>query len=257
NACDPQPQGAGPVTTPDTAQDFLANSQYDDIANGAATPQGYSLVFQDLRGATQQNGYLGYYTLNSYDTIKCQQYCDSTSTCTAFNTYIERDPSVEPGDGCTNPASTVPYKCSLYGLPVSNATATNTGQWRADFQVVITGSNGYVKNAPPPSYSGFTGPQSLGGAIDVPVNEGNGSYQGVKIYPGPYDPGQCAAACQATSNCNFVNSYILSKNNSPVGTYCSFYDRAWSSSYATNYGQYDQEGDYYSVSSSYSYTLSN
>ena len=59
NACDTQPQGAGPKTSPDTAQDFLNNDQYSQIANGAATPQGYSLVFQDLNGATQQNGYLG------------------------------------------------------------------------------------------------------------------------------------------------------------------------------------------------------
>lgn len=59
NACDAQPQGAGPATTPDTAEAFLANGQYADIQNGAPVPQGYSLVFQNLQSATQQNGYLG------------------------------------------------------------------------------------------------------------------------------------------------------------------------------------------------------
>lgn len=89
------------------------------------------------------------------------------------------------------------------------------------------------------------------------------------MYSGPYDPSQCAAACQATTQydhdhprsdgtydaCNFFNSYILSENNSPIGTYCSYYTKAWGRSYATNTGQYDGNGNYYSVSSSYSYTL--
>ena len=59
NACDAQPRGAGPATSPDTAEAFLANGQYADIQNNAPVPQGYSLVFQNLQGATQQNGYLG------------------------------------------------------------------------------------------------------------------------------------------------------------------------------------------------------
>ncbi|KAF2163947.1 hypothetical protein M409DRAFT_57053 [Zasmidium cellare ATCC 36951] len=269
-ACDPQKAGAAPVTSPDTASAFLANANYTTIQANAPVPQGYQIVFQNLQGATQQNGYLGYYTLSSYDTVKCQQYCDKASSCQAFNVYIERDPSVEPGTGCDNPPSTVNYKCSLYGLPVSNATATNTGQWRANFQVVITASNGYVKNAPPPSYTDFTGPTEFGGAINAPIKNGQSSYIGVKVFPGPYDPGQCAAACEAQTQydhdhprsdgtydpCNFFNSYILSKNNSPIGTYCSFYTQAWGKSYAVNTGQYDSNGIYYSVSSSYGYTLS-
>lgn len=91
----------------------------------------------------------------------------------------------------------------------------------------------------------------------------------MEIYPGPYDPSQCAAACQAQTQydhdhpasdgtydaCNFFNSYILSENDSPIGTYCSFYTQAWDKSYATNTGQYDSSGNYYSVASSYGYTL--
>ena len=36
------------------------------------------------------------YTLNSFDTVKCQQLCDSVQTCTAFNAYIERGKSKHP-----------------------------------------------------------------------------------------------------------------------------------------------------------------
>ena len=86
------------------------------------------------------------YTLKSYNTIQCQQYCDSASGCTAFNVYFERDPSVDPGNGCDDPASTVNIKCVLWGLPITADTATNRGQWRDNFEVVIAGSNGMLLN---------------------------------------------------------------------------------------------------------------
>ena len=111
-------------------------------AQNAPTPQGYTDVFTDLQGSMYQGGFLQLITLTSYDTIKCQQQCDAAAGCVAFNIYIERDPSLAPGPGCLEPASTINYKCTLYGLPISAATATNTGQPRGNFQVVITGSNG-------------------------------------------------------------------------------------------------------------------
>lgn len=55
--------------------------------------------------------------------------------------------------------------------------------------------------------------------------------------------------------CNFYASYVLSKNNVPEGTYCAYYNQPFDRSYATNNGQYDGEGNYYSVSQAYSYTL--
>lgn len=143
NACDPRPSGQGvPQTSPDTPDAFVNNVQYRNLAVDSFAPQGYVRNFTNLSAATQQDGYLGYYTLNGYDTIGCRQHCDATATCTAFNVYIERDPSVEPGAGCENPASSALIKCSLYGLPINAATAINDGQWQADFDVVIAGSNG-------------------------------------------------------------------------------------------------------------------
>lgn len=183
----------------------------------------------------------------------------------AFNVYIERDPSVIPGAGCDNPPSTTNYKCSLWSLGITSASATNTGQYQANFTVAITASNGYTKNTPPPSYANFTGPAELGGAIQANDN----SYITMNLFTGSFDPSQCAAACQSItaydkahlvtngtySACNFFNAYVISKNNVAEGTQCSYYTHSFGKSYSTNYGQYDSAGNYYSVSQSYSYTL--
>ncbi|KAJ9630673.1 hypothetical protein H2203_001196 [Taxawa tesnikishii (nom. ined.)] len=248
-----QAAGYAPVSSPDTVDAFLANQDYQTTASKAAVPQGYDQVFSNLQGSTSQGGYMGLYTMASYDTIKCQQYCDAAAGCTAFNVFIERDPSVNPADACPNPASAPQYRCTLWGLPICDDTATNKGQWREDFQVVVTASNGYVKLPQPP-----------------PLVNGVDTYIGNRIIQGPFDPSQCAAICQATTQfdaenladasgaykpCNFFVSYVVAKNNSPLGTYCAFYTQAWGSQYGTNNGQYDSEGNYYSVSQAYSYTL--
>ncbi len=88
------------------------------------------------------NSYLGLTTLQTYDTISCQQHCDAADLCTAFNIYIERDPSVKPATGCDNPSSITNFKCTLWGSGVTAAAAVNNGQYRDNFHVVITGSNG-------------------------------------------------------------------------------------------------------------------
>lgn len=121
------------------------------IASNAATPQGYSLVFENLIGSCNANTYLGLTTMQSFDTIKCQELCDATDLCTAFNVYMERDPSVNPNAtmGCPNPPSIVNYKCTLWGSGVTPESASNTGQWREQFQVAITGSNGMLIPSPP------------------------------------------------------------------------------------------------------------
>jgi hypothetical protein len=146
--------------------------------------------------------------LDSYDTVKCQEYCDTAPSCYAFNVFFERDASVIPGDGCSDPPSTVNIKCSLWGSPVSSDTATNVGQYQDQFHVVIAGSNGYNKNAAPPAYAGFDGPTELGGAIQAPSG-----YIGSSFFSGPYDPSQCAAVCQSTTE--FDKEHLVSSS----GTY--------------------------------------
>jgi len=233
------------------------------------TPQGYQVSFKNLKAAVNANSYMGLYTLKTYDTIKCQQLCDAANLCTAFNMYFERDPTVDPGDACPNPPSFTNIKCTLWGSGVTTEAAVNAGQYRIQFQVVIAGSNGYTKNLPPAAQSGFDGPTGLGGAINAPLNAaGKNTYIGVKYFPGVYDAGKCSAACSANTAynhrhprsdgtydaCNFFNAYLISINNVPDGTYCSLYTQSWGKQYSTNYGQY-RGSNYYSVSSSYGYTL--
>ncbi|KEQ59146.1 uncharacterized protein M437DRAFT_57857 [Aureobasidium melanogenum CBS 110374] len=262
--CASQPSGSGPKTTPDTAAAFSANTIYNSTALAAGTPPGYSVAFGPNQGATSASVYLGYYTLTSYDPYKCQEYCDQATNCYAFNIYYERDPSKDPNAvNCPNPASTVNIKCSLWGSQIDATTATNNGQWRDNFQVVIAGSMGFNKLADPPACASFNAPTELAGAIQAPSG-----YMGSRYYPGAYDPSQCASACIATNQyshkhprsdgtydpCNFFNSYVLSKNGAPQGTYCSMYTSTWGKSLSTNYGQY-RGSDRYTVGQSYGWTL--
>lgn len=83
----------------------------------------------------------------------------------------------------------------------------------------------------------------------------------------PFDPQRCAAICDATSQyniehpgedaskpprlCKFYNTYILNKNYISQGQACSMYTQYWEPSvYATNDGQWDGQGNRYTISSS-------
>ncbi|KAI9785603.1 MAG: hypothetical protein M1816_000349 [Peltula sp. TS41687] len=272
DACAPQPSGYGPKANPDTAEAFLSDPVLQ--ASDAAEPQGYTVSFRSKKGSVSGNTYMGYKTLESYNTVECAQFCDATYGCAGFNIYYERDPSFNPAQACPNPASTTNIKCSLWGSPVTPESATNEGQWRGPmdqngeaFHVVIAGSAGFNRNAPPPSCTDFTGPVRLGGAINAPLDNGVDTYIGMKYTNAPYDPNVCAEACKAqtdynrlTANngvykpCNFFTAYVISKSNIPEGMYCAMYTRAWGPEYATNQGQW-RGADYYSVSNAYSFTL--
>ncbi|GAB7353760.1 hypothetical protein MBLNU459_g4152t1 [Dothideomycetes sp. NU459] len=159
--CAPQPDGYGPKVTPDTVSAFYAYPPFHSMASSAAlvvasaeTGVAYVQTFKDLNASSSANSYLGLYTLESYNVTECAAHCDSTSLCTAFNIYIERDPSQNPtandstaatvwGYWCPNPSSITNFKCTLWGSNLDASTATNTGDWREQFQVVVTASNGY------------------------------------------------------------------------------------------------------------------
>jgi hypothetical protein len=115
------------------------------MATNAPTPDGYTEVFVNLQASLSASNYMGLYTLTSFDTLTCASLCDQASGCQAFNMYIERDPSLDPNaENCPNPPSTINYQCTLWGASVSAGEATNTGQWRDSFEVVITASNGQL-----------------------------------------------------------------------------------------------------------------
>jgi len=284
--CSVQPAGKGPaVNSPDTVEAFLGNDTFAQESLNACTPDGYELSFINLQGSTQAPSYLGYITLNSYDTDACVAYCNALDGCQGVNIYFERDPSLDPNvEGCPNPTSITNIKCARWGVPVSNETATNIGQWRDSFEVVITGSNGYNKLAPPPSISGYTGPIELGGAMLAPLDPttntdtyvtyqyfGFGTGAGQIQY---FNPEACTAACTETTafdiqlnlgvdgqgapaKCNQVVAYVLSDADIPQGMYCAMYTESWHPLYATNVGQYRQNDaggeDFWSVSRAYAF----
>ncbi|KAF2153066.1 hypothetical protein K461DRAFT_277851 [Myriangium duriaei CBS 260.36] len=166
--CAPQPDGYGPANLTDSQ--FMAYPEFQaDAANApsqvASSQSGevYTEVFHNYNASVSANSYLGLYTLNAYDVSACAAHCDTTDLCTAFNIFIERDPSQNPtandstaptvwGTWCPNPPAITNYKCTLFGSNINATMATNVDGWREQFHVVVTGSNGYDKtNSTTPS----------------------------------------------------------------------------------------------------------
>ncbi|KAL2073289.1 hypothetical protein VTL71DRAFT_10613 [Oculimacula yallundae] len=281
--CSAEPAGTGPrVSDPeDTPEAFLAYQPFKDDAIkhalDANVPQGYSLAYSNLQASSQTSSYLGFRTQKTYDPIACASYCDQHSGCIAFNLYYERDPAIETNAvDCPTSTSVTNIKCVRWGVPIKQETATNKGESRNKFKVVVSGSNGYNKNAPPVAQAGFKGPVKLGGSINAPNDPvtNTNTYMGYKFFS--IDTVQtfangvaaCTAACTAQtaynsrhppkapakpSVCNQAVAYVLSQSNQPQGIYCAMYSEEWSSFYATNYGQY-RGSEWWSVSSAYAYT---
>ncbi|TKA74885.1 hypothetical protein B0A49_06076 [Cryomyces minteri] len=221
-------------------------------------PPGYEPAFFSLQGSTQAAGYLTYRTLKAYDPSVCATFCNSVKTCQFFNIYYEKDP-----DANNNPIDVI--KCSLYSMPQTVKTATNTGQYRGTFHVIITGqvSNGYTTLAAPVSPNGYT-MDILNAGINAPTYDKTGQGTFIQpVYLNSYDPQACAAACdaqtvydKATSSdgchfaaCVYANLYVLSDNGVPKTVVCALYTQYWGSQYAVNTGYYSGN-DQYTVSNS-------
>ncbi|GAB7357372.1 hypothetical protein MBLNU459_g8315t3 [Dothideomycetes sp. NU459] len=278
-ACAPQPSGAtgAPTVSPDTPAAFQSNAAFASVASSAPVPSGYSQTFTNLGASNNAYGYMGYTTLSTYDSAGCAAKCNAINGCMAVNIYYERDPSVDPGtgsSGCANPASVTMIKCVFWGGPVNAGNALNTGQTRNQFQVVIAGSNGYVNKTivSPPGYGTAV---DLGtSAINAPYDSfGYNTFMGAQIFTsGPFNASLCGLACNAQTQyniqhpptdgspvqtCQFFNTYILYVNTTAnlQGQYCALYSETWSSSYATNSGQY-RGSDHYLIEYSYAYSNS-
>jgi len=93
---------------------------------------------------------------------------------------------------------------------------------------------------------------------------------GVQTFPQsqPYDPSVCAVACNAKTafdvqqglpskenpdRCEFFVAYILYENGNNGVFTCTYYTSSWDSSYATNNGQYDGQGNHYTIGYSHGY----
>lgn len=146
--CSQQPAGYGPVPSPNTDTAFAKNAAFAAAANNAKTPALYQRTFVNLNGseiADDTNVYMGFYEMKSYNPADCTAICDKTSGCVGTNLYFERSPALLPAAACPNPAGITLIKCALWGSPVSADKATNYGQWREQFHILIAGSNGYFK----------------------------------------------------------------------------------------------------------------
>ncbi|KAF4551540.1 Hypothetical protein D9617_13g100410 [Elsinoe fawcettii] len=270
-ACQKQPAGAkNAPTVADDPASFKASVDFANAANNAVTPAGYTQTFKNLKASNNAYGYMGYSTLDSYDVATCAGRCTKINGCMSFNLYFERDPSIEPADACPNPPSVTMIKCVYWGGPVTTENAINDGQWRAKFQVVMAGSNGYQNNSivTPP---GYNAPVYLNdAAINAPYDSfGFDSYMGVALFnSGPFDIKLCADACNLKSKynrehpptdgtpvttCQFFNTYILYINQSSnaQGQYCAMYSESWPTKYAVNKGQY-RGYDRFLIQNSYS-----
>ncbi|RAR00397.1 hypothetical protein DDE82_007308 [Stemphylium lycopersici] len=280
DVCEPQPGGFTQNPGDGSVNAYLDDdSELRVAARAAKAPQGYTESFKDLTASTEQIGYLTYKNIEStkeYDVQACADFCDSENYCLGFNIYYERDPA----DDCNDAMPQTNLKCSIYGYPVSKQSATNQGQFRGDFQVVITGSNGYSKLdgsmcKPAGPVDDFNAPVDLKAAINAPLIQKDGkdydTYNGMRLFnTNPYDPSLCAAACEAQTEfdkqhivdadgnykpCNFFTSYVLTKNGVPLGTYCALYTQEWTKEYAVNTGYYYGD-DVYKVICAAGYTAS-
>jgi hypothetical protein len=244
--CEPQPRGTGPTVYPDTVEAFLNFGPFKTDALNAVTPSGYTPVFQNLQAASQGPSYLTYFPLESYDTEECAAHCDATKGCSSFNVYVERSPSVNPhsdasnaAHNCPNPSSTTHIRCALHGCSLAANAATNAGQWRDHFHVVIAGSNGYSKPGAPLDVPAYNPPQQCprGGYGNAAADWSVGDH----FFPGAYDPDLCAifarvqtatnkAAAQAQgrriySPCNSFNAFEVWDEAAGLmlGTYCKLF----------------------------------
>lgn len=237
NNCNAQPLGAGPVPQPDTPEAFTASPAFSSAALGAQTPSGYKQVFQNLDAAYSGYSYITYSNLNSYDTAACAAVCDAYKGCSSFNIYFERDPTLAPGPNCPNPPSTTNIRCALWGSAIDAKGATNNGQYREDFQVVIAGSNGYSKPGSPIDVPTYNPPQQCpNGAIG---DKGKPWFLADHFFSGFFQPELCKifAEIQLEKNkaaaiadkldhywpINGYNVFELWEEDKMIGTYCKLY----------------------------------
>lgn len=234
--CAQQPLGYGDAAPQDNAASFLGATCFAATANNAQTPAGWVQTFVNQQASVSACSYMGYKTYKSYDVNQAAADCKAITGCKSFNIFFERDPTLDPGPNCPNPPSTTVIKASFWGVPIGLPSATNKGQWRNNFQVVIAGSNAYQLDQciePVPNYN----PNYLGSCtINAPKTDCN-AYLTAKFWTDGFDQGRCAAACDAVTAqspdtpCRFYTTYVQMKNGAYQFQACALYKRAFDNSY--------------------------
>lgn len=254
------------VPNPNTPQQFLVDTTLAGLAAAQwYPPAGYSTSFTGQLAGMSAPNYLGYQQLASYDTSACAAYCNARSDCNAFNIYIQRTPTFVPDNSCPNPSGAASITCALYGSPLSASQATNIGQYRKDFMVVIQGSNGYNLNPAPASISSFQGPNALDAvAYSSNINLG-------QKYFSTYDVTQCSSLCNTyTANskasaqssksstytpCNYFNVFNVTLNGQSQLMGCYLFTTSDAANYDTYKTARDSSGTVYNLTNSYGYAL--
>jgi len=238
SGCVPAPSGLyNYVTSNDTPAGFMLETLFTNTSDSSwLAPAGYQTSFISQFGSVTTTNYLGFFQLQSYDTVKCSKICSATLGCAAFNIYYERDPVYIPSPDCPNPPSQVSISCALWGVPVTSAIAVNYGQAAQNFLKVITGSSAYNANPVPSQPTNYTIPTALNGAIAFnTLGYINSSY-----WTTPFDNALCSAICSNYTQtqraralslgnnsyqpCNYFNSFNLTYQGNYQGQYCVLYN---------------------------------
>ncbi|KAF2224641.1 hypothetical protein BDZ85DRAFT_279874 [Elsinoe ampelina] len=128
-----------------TPAGFLADNGLYIISGSARAPRGYTWEYAGFYASLNQDGYIGMLNLATYNVTECSAQCDSITGCKGFSIYYERSPTQNPASECPNPSMQTTIRCTFYNAAVDYQKATNIGEWRNQFAVVITGANGYSK----------------------------------------------------------------------------------------------------------------
>ncbi|TKX19983.1 metallopeptidase-like protein 6 [Elsinoe australis] len=225
----------GYAPAPNTPIGFLVDTRLAASAKAASSyPAGYTTSFTNQYGSIQGGTSLNSLQLSNYNVSACAAACSKNSACNAFNIYFTRSPTLDIGTNCPNPTALADVRCTLWSSAVSQSQATNIGNWRSDFMVVVQGSNGYSKVSAP-GVSGFQSPVALAGAVDS-----SNTFVGADFFiTNGFDPRSCATFCQSTTAanrkaaqngrsksyqaCNYFNALDLTLNGKSQGTYCQLY----------------------------------
>lgn len=271
------------VTVPTDSPDaFESYDPFSSAASAAAVPSGYAAVpeYTNLKAAAVDSHYLTYTTdgVSAYDPSICAAKCNAITGCVSFNIFYERVPLVVnpqtlvpddtlcPADSAS-PSATL-LKCAFFGTFIKKSMATNVGQFWGTFNIVIAGSNAYVKTSAP-TLSGYEGPVSFGSAaINAPAPVNQHGYLRSQTFGQnvAFDPSLCAASCasqtayNAAHNiglgpCVFFNVYVFSENGQNGVLTCVYFSTPYGTSYAKNTGQYDQQGNFFGVTSKFKKSL--
>jgi hypothetical protein len=124
---------------------------------------------------------------------------------------------------CLDPASTINVKCVYWGGAVVAANANGYGQMRGNFQVLVSGSNGYMTNsfaAALAAQPDTTPPSSVADAADnvykvyAASDLTQGAYTNVAAQSSYKD---CMTSCDADANCQAF-TYVGGSNGIGAGT---------------------------------------